>query len=346
MRRFLNSVMRGERRDLAALLVTIPLAVLSVLYGLAVRVVLECYKSGIFTRRKLDVPVISVGNLTMGGVGKTPMVIELVRMLRGRKIKPVVLTRGYGAEKGLSDEAEMLKDFLKDVPVVVNPNRFEGGLDAIKRFHPDVFILDDGFQHWKLERDLDIVLIDAARPFGNGCLLPAGILREPLSSLKRADVLVLTKTDRADISELKKQLALLCPGTPIVETVHKPKSLSNVYTDASAGLDRIVGPVVAFCAIGDPLSFKSLLIDLGADVKEFVHFIDHHCYSAEDINTIKNACDTIGVRTVVTTAKDAVKLNAFKDAWNGYDVFVLNIQIEIIQGEQHLADGINRLLHR
>ena len=186
MRRFLYSIMSGERKDWIAILVRIPLFVISLLYGVFVRALLMCYSSGILPRRKLNVPVISIGNLTMGGVGKTPMVILIANMLRSKKLKVVVLTRGYRPglfDKGSdqADEAQVLSEVLVDVPVVVNPDRYLGGIEAIKNYQPDVIVLDDGFQHWRLSRDLEIVLIDSVNPFGNGYLLPMGILREPIA---------------------------------------------------------------------------------------------------------------------------------------------------------------------
>jgi tetraacyldisaccharide 4'-kinase len=349
MRRFLYSIMSNDRKDWVALLVRIPLFVLSLFYGIIVRTLLMCYSSGLLPRRKLNVPVISVGNLTMGGVGKTPVVILIAQMLRLRKLKVVVLTRGYKpgfSDRGSdqADEAQVLSEVLVDVPVVVNSDRYLGGIEAIKNYQPDVIILDDGFQHWRFSRDLEIVLVDSVNPFGNGHLLPMGILREPVSSLKRADVLVLTKTDRADVPELKNQLDRLVQGVPVVETVHKPKSLFNFYTHKDVSMNQLCRPVVAFCGVGDPLSFKAMLVSLGSDVKEFISFMDHHSYDSEDMKKIRGICDDLGIRTVVTTRKDAVKLQKFEEVWRGYDLLNLNIEIEITRGQNEFENRINHVL--
>lgn len=352
MRPFLHSIIKGERNDLAAWVVRIPLFLASLVYGLAVRSVVFLYTAGILPRRRLGVPVVSVGNLTVGGTGKTPIVIYLARMLSASQLRPVILTRGYmprGSVRGSefeSDEAQVLREVLQDIPVVVNPDRYQGGLEAIERYKPDVLILDDGFQHWRLFRDLDIVLIDSADPFGNGQLLPCGILREPRSSLKRADLLVLTKTDRADTGALKDQLSVLCSGIPVVETVHRSRSLTRLYIKEFVNISHLSRPVVAFCGIGDPLSFKAMLVDLGADVKEFLHFLDHYAYGHEDMKNLRRICDELGVRTLITTRKDAVKLEAFEEFWQGYELFVLNIEIDIVHGQEHLINGINQLSHR
>ena len=349
MRRFLYSIMSGERKDWIAILVRIPLFVISLLYGVFVRALLMCYSSGILPRRKLNVPVISIGNLTMGGVGKTPMVILIANMLRSKKLKVVVLTRGYRPglfDKGSdqADEAQVLSEVLVDVPVVVNPDRYLGGIEAIKNYQPDVIVLDDGFQHWRLSRDLEIVLIDSVNPFGNGYLLPMGILREPIASLKRADVLILTKTDRGDVQALKNRLDSLFPSIPVVETVHRPKSLFNIYTHKDVSMDQLCRPVVAFCGVGDPLSFKSMLVSKGCDVKEFVTFMDHHSYDSEDMKKIRGICDDLGIRTVVTTRKDAVKLQQFNEVWRGYDLLTLNIEIEITRGKNEFENRLDHIL--
>lgn len=352
MKPFLFSIIKGERNDLAAWVVRIPLFLASLVYGLAVRSIVFIYTTGIMSRRRLSVPVVSVGNLTVGGTGKTPMVIYLARMLSASQIRPVILTRGYmprgsvGGSDFLSDEAQVLREVLQDIPVVVNPDRYAGGLEAIERYKPDVLILDDGFQRWGLFRDMDIVLIDSADPFGNGQLLPCGILREPRSSLKRAEFLILTKTDRADTSALKDELSVLCPGIPVVETVHRARSLTRLYTKEFVNISHLSRPVIAFCGIGDPLSFKAMLVDLGADVKEFLHFSDHYAYGHEDMRNLRRICDELGVSTLVTTRKDAVKLEVFEDFWQGYELFVLNIEIDILHGQEQLINGIQRLSHR
>lgn len=343
--------MTGERKDLIALLVGLPLFVFSVLYGLAVRIILSGYSSGLLPRKKLNVPVVSVGNLTMGGVGKTPLVILIAKMLRQRNLKTVILTRGYRPSgnqhvSAEADEVQMLREVLPDVPVVVNADRYAGGIEAIEQFHPDVIILDDGFQHWQLSRDLEIVVVDAAHPFGNGHLLPLGILREPVSSLKRADVIVLTKIDQGNGSELKNRLAQWASGIPVVESKHSPRSLTHVYSNQKIEINHLHTAVVAFSGIGDPKSFKTMLIALGADVKEFISFMDHHAYAQDDMNKIRRICDELGVRTVITTRKDAVKLQPFADVWRGYDLLVLNIEIDITQGENELNDRINSLSRR
>ncbi len=353
MKNFLYSIATDKRTDWIARLAGIVLFLFSLIYGVAVKVICTGYDMGFFPRRRLSVPVISVGNLTMGGVGKTPMVIFIARMLKIKKLRLVILTRGYmprkeqassSPEAYLSDEAEVLRQILDGVPVVVNPDRYRGGLEAIKKYAPDVIILDDGFQHWRLFRDLDIVLVDSSNPFGNGHLLPRGILRERLSSLRRAGLVVLTKTDRGDVGELKEKIRSLHPNVKIVETIHQPMSLTNIFTKSFVQIAKLNQAVVAFCGIGDPLSFRTSLAFLGTDVKEFISFTDHHHYSIQDMEDLKDICVRLGLWVVVTTQKDAVKLVEFKDFWQGFEIFSLNIEIDITQGQHEFVDRINRLL--
>jgi tetraacyldisaccharide 4'-kinase len=348
MKDFLYSIASGQRRDLIAQIVRIPLGGAALLYGAGVRLMLTGYATGLIRRKHLSVPVISVGNITLGGVGKTPMVIAIARLLKAKGRRPVILTRGYmpsGDQDYVSDEAQILERVLDGVPVVVDPDRYRGGLAAIGDHKPDVIILDDGFQHWRLFRNLDIVLVDASNPFGNKSLLPLGILREPLSSLKRADMFVLTKTDQARTDDLKDALRHVNPHAPLIETTHRPTSLLNVFTGNLVQLVKLNRPVVAFCGIGNPQSFEATLCSLHADCRELIRFMDHHPYSLDDMKRIKEQCDRHRTNVVVTTQKDAVKLSAFKDFWQGYEVYSLNIDLEITQGQHEFVDRILHLLH-
>ena len=276
------------------------------------------------------------------------MVIYVARLLKAKGFKPAVLTRGYmpGGEKdSLSDEVEILRQVLDGIPVVVDPDRYRGGLRAIEDHSPDVIILDDGFQHWRLFRNLDIVLVDAVNPFGNKHSLPAGILREPLASLKRADLVVLTKTDQAQSEHLKEYVRALHPTVPIIATTHRPTALVNILTGNLLQLVKLEQPLVAFCGVGNPDSFKATLGSLNAKCREWIVFADHHPYRVEDMERLKAVCVKHRLHTLVTTQKDAVKLKAFKDFWQGYEIYSLNIEINITQGQHEFVDRIEHLLH-
>lgn len=351
MRQYFYSLISGERKDWVVALARVVLIPLSWGYGVGVRWMRCGYESGIFAQKKVNIPVISIGNLTMGGSGKTPMAVFLANMLRTRRRKPAIIVRGYKPGifqkiEGIADEQMMMAKALKDVVIVANPDRYAAAKEAVEEDQADVVILDDGFQHWKLKRDLDIVLVDCTNPFGNGSLIPAGILREPVSSLRKADIIVLTKTDKGKVYEIRRQIEMHYPTALVVETVHMPESLTDIYTGKNHGLYRLNTAVVVFCGIGDPLSFKSTVLSLGADVKEFFPFMDHHAYELKDMQKIKDACVTIGIRTIVTTGKDAVKLEPFREFWNGFQIYSLNIEIEMTKGEKEFISGIEHVLDR
>ncbi len=326
--------------------------VLSCIYGAAVKGIVFFYQKGILRRQRLRRPVISVGNLTVGGAGKTPLVMLLAQILKGKDFKPVILTRGYMDKGGAfsrleSDEAAMIRRALADVPVLVGPNRFQNAQDFLKGHAADVFILDDGFQHWRLARDMDIVVLDAVNPWGNGCLIPRGILREPLNALKRADMIVVTKTNLAGgdtIEEIKTRLAVLCPDQMIVWARHHPVGLRDVRSDGAEDLSFLKGKeICSFCGIGDPASFQKILTDLGARVKEPVAFMDHYSYNNQDIRRLVERCHENHIDTLVTTEKDAVKLIPFLDIFDRtMKLFYLKIQIAL-EGDE--GEFIQRITH-
>jgi tetraacyldisaccharide 4'-kinase len=349
MKDFLYSIASGQRRDLIARLMFVPLFLASILYGLTVQAILSAYAMGLMRRKHLSVPVISVGNLTLGGVGKTPMVIYITRLLKSKGLKPAILTRGYmpsGSQKEESDEVRIMRQILDGVPVIVDPDRHKGGLEAIYRHSPDVILLDDGFQHWRLFRNLDVVLIDAVNPFGNKHVLPCGILREPLASLKRADLVVLTKTDQGQTEFLKDKLRTFNLNVPIIESVHRPSSLMNIFTGHLVQIAKLAHPVVAFCGIGHPASFEGTLTTLNADCRKMIPFADHHSYTLDDMKRLKEECDAHKTNVLITTQKDAVKVLEYEDFWQGYEIYSLNIDIEITKGQHEFAQRICQLLGR
>ena len=234
---------------------------------------------------------------------------------------PPLTPPARGGEAILSDEARLLQQSSPDVPILVGKNRIQNAKQALKEYPIDVFVLDDGFQHWKLERDLDIVVIDCLNPSGNGFLIPRGILREPLKSLARANIFVLTKTDwgQENLSLIKKKLHSINPDAPVIETVHQPTALLDLCEPSiKESLEFLKGKTVAaFCGIGQPDSFVRLLKSLGADIVVFKTFGDHHLYRQEDVLSLLNFCREKKVQTLVTTQKDAVKLTPFLNLFKG-----------------------------
>jgi tetraacyldisaccharide 4'-kinase len=313
--------------------------------------------------RRLPYPVISIGNLTVGGTGKTPAVMALAERAKETGFHPVILTRGYrGGRKGscfvstgagplyspqeTGDEPYLMAKRLKGVTIVKGADRYEAGMLAINRSEGGLdkegkgplFIVDDGFQHWGLQRDIDILLIDAVNPFGNGKLLPEGILREPLSSIKRADLIVLTKSDLIDersIAETAETIRKTAPQTPVFRARHRPAELiapdgTTHRTDSFRGRR-----VLAFAGIANPVYFQALLRAVGMDIVDFIPFRDHHDYSEGDIQEIKSRAMGLDM---VTTEKDLVKLEGASLPGN---LYALRIEFSV---DAELYENIFRRL--
>ena len=261
-------------------------------------------------------PVISIGNLTAGGTGKTPVVRWLCESLSGAGRHPAVLMRGYGAKTGQrGDEQIMLETYLS-VIVQANANRFDGGV-AVLREHPevDVFVLDDGFQHQRLARDFDLVLIDATCPFGYGHVHPRGLLREPLSGLNRADAILITRYDAVTAKELAAIQGTLRRWNKAAPIYHARHSHTGLRATDAGGVTRAL-PLseltgkrsFAFCGIGRPQSFLHQLRQLPGTVVGDQSFPDHHAYNADDLTSISDQADAVKADILLTTEKDWGKL--------------------------------------
>jgi tetraacyldisaccharide 4'-kinase len=235
-----------------------------------------------------------------------------------------------------------------DVPVMINPDRMVSAKNAEACSMGNIFILDDGFQHERLKRDLDIVAIDATNAFGNGYLLPRGILRESLAALTRADLFILTKTDlgRVYVPGIRNVLERIKPGCVIVETIHAPVSVYDVgaevhLPDLSSLEDRIVG----VCAIGAPDAFESMLRREGSLIEKMFVFEDHHLYAEEDVRCVVAFCHEKKIGKIVTTHKDAVKLRGFQKAFQGISLLVLEVEIKVVHGQAEFFARIDRCVN-
>jgi tetraacyldisaccharide 4'-kinase len=284
---------------------------LSAVYGAAVR-----WRNARYDRpgaaQAAGVPVISIGNITAGGTGKTPLVIAVVQRLVAWGRRPAILTRGYGARRGeTADEVQEFHAVVPDVPVVVNPARVAGALTARERHAADCLVLDDGFQHRRLARTLDIVVIDALDPWGGGALLPAGRLREPLRGLRRAGLLVVSRCNQVEPAVVEHIIGALdawAPGCSVVRATVQPVGLVDA-AGAAVPLDTLAGQrVQPVCGIGNPATFVRLLRPLAGTVRQVLAFADHHRYTAEDVRVLVAAARQRGSDLVVTTRKDWGKL--------------------------------------
>ncbi len=343
MKKYILSLMTDQRRDPIAQILKGVLWLCSIIYGVIAAITRGLYAWRILPTFKASKPVISVGNVTVGGSGKTPLIIYLAGQLRSNGIKPIILIRGYMAHANeLSDEAGMIREVLGKVPVMVGSNRVANIQHAMKEKPFDVICCDDAFQHWSLKRDLDILVIDASNPFGNGHLLPRGILREPLSALKRASIFMLTKTDHAvDLPGLYRRLGAFNQKALVVESCHKPCALVNCVDASKLSLDLIKGKRVGgVCAIGDPSSFETTLKQLDAHVGKMFTFLDHHAYSEADMLTICAWARDNKISFCVTTHKDAVKMQAFKHLFTDLQLVYVAIELELTKGKDEFQKQI------
>ena len=318
--------------------------VLSGIYGAAV---LALAWSGRLRQVRFTSRVISVGNVTVGGTGKTTLVRFLAGHLKQQGHRVAIVTRGYRRLAGsMGDEPQMLAQNLT-LPVIVNPDRARGIRRAQEKEGADTVILDDGFQQWKIRKDLDIVAIDATNPFGNRRLLPRGIMREPFSSLARADIFVLTKGNLAsDTQGLKGVLHSINPKAVIVEGAHTPVGFYALDRPGELlPVDACKGKRVGvFSGIGDPVSFEQLLAGLGAAIGFTLRFPDHHQYTAPDAGRIRTQCAEQRLDTVVTTEKDAVRAAPLTDC--GVRVLVLRIEFTITGNGQGFFDRLYGIYSR
>ncbi len=321
-----RAVMSGRRRDPLAFLLRGVLRGAATLYGLAIWLRNWRYDAGRLPVHRAAVPVISVGNLTTGGTGKTPLVAYLATALRQRGYRVSLISRGYGrGEAALNDEALELEQRLPDVPHVQDPDRVAAATIAVEELETQVILMDDGFQHRRLHRDLDIVVIDATCPYGYGYLLPRGMLREPLASISRADIVVLSRSNYVSQAERQAiretyQKNSKHPGLLWVEAEHRPARLID-YRDRTEPLEQLSGKrVLAFCGIGNPEAFRRTLADCGAEVVELHALPDHARYDADTVGQLEQwaktqqAAGDAAVDWVVCTQKDLVKIRAAKVA--------------------------------
>ncbi|HET7317906.1 MAG TPA: tetraacyldisaccharide 4'-kinase [Nitrospirota bacterium] len=321
---YLEDLMYGRK---SSLFLGATLSVLSLLYRTGIGFRRALYKLGVLRTRDLPCTVISIGNITLGGTGKTPMVIAVARLFAESQRRPAVVSRGYGrrnesetliisdgstvladAQSG-GDEPVLIGTRLNGVPVIADRLRRRGAQVAVETFGCGIVILDDGFQHIQLKRDLDIVLVDAAEPFGNGRLFPAGVLREPVGALKRAHAVVITRAEtHGSLEELKKRIASVSDAR-IFTSVHRPVDLVHCRDSGRKPLSVLRGErVCAFSGIARPASFLDLLKTLGAVIAADRSYPDHHAFSRSDLAEVYKMSADHRAGMIVTTEKDAVRL--------------------------------------
>jgi tetraacyldisaccharide 4'-kinase len=358
----IESVMTGEGKTP---LMSLPTALytVSLLYGAGQKLREIAYRKRVLPSHQLPCKVICVGNITVGGTGKTPMTMYVAQEIKQLGYQTAIVSRGYrgsaGSHGGIvsdgnsirmgperaGDEPYMMARSLKQIPVIIGKNRYAAGMLAVKQFQPDVIVLDDGFQHLRLKRDIDLVLLDHASPFGNAHLLPRGILREPISSLARSTACILTRHP-AGINE---------PGTSPIDLIKKYTPQNRVFTSShdpyfypiKAGeqfsikggskqysqqeISRLTkDPIFGFSGIARNADFQNTVKNLGFNTTEFLEFSDHHRYSAHDLETIQSQAETAGARRLITTEKDLVRLSP----QNPFPLELIVVGVKISFGEK------------
>jgi len=336
------------------------LSPLSIAYAAVTRLRTAAYSGGLLKTTKLPAPVVSVGNITAGGTGKTPLVEKICRLLAAESRKVCVLTRGYRRENPenrvlVSDGTTLLasasqagdepfllaEKLIGTAAVACDANRAAAGSWAIENLAADVFVLDDGFQHLQLKRDLDIVAIDATNPWGGSHLLPRGTLRELPSSLARADCVIITRTNQSDdVAILETEIRKLIGARPLLTSQMKTKGVRQVEAITLNSSAAIPQPVFAFCAIGNPNSFLNQIRDENLSVANLQVFPDHYSYKQADISDLSRKAKAAGAASLITTAKDAVKVRQFE-----FDLpcYVLEIEI-LINSEEALRELIRNAI--
>ena len=334
---------------------------------LGVRVRMLLYRYGILKRHPLGSRIIRVGNVVAGGTGKTPMVEALARELSARGRKVAILSRGYRSKRLSADQQQrsaaeqkskhpirivsrgdgrgallqsdvsgdepfMLASNLPDVAVLVDSDRLATGRYAVQELGCDTLLLDDGFQHLRLQDGIDMVLVDCTNPFGNGNLIPRGILREPASEIRRARFICITKAKGRDTQALRQRLRALNPTAGILECSHEPRLLRNAFTREALPLEWLEGRrLYAVSGIASPGGFERSLVEMGATLAGTRHFADHHRYSAEEIDEMARTAAGLGVDAVLTTEKDAVRMSPPADP--AIPFLFLRIEMTILKGQ-------------
>jgi tetraacyldisaccharide 4'-kinase len=376
---FFLEVILEERRGTRAALVRALLYVLSKLFEVAIKVRRFLYNVRILRDSTLGVQVIAIGNLTVGGTGKTPVVEKFARELRDQGRTVAILSRGYRSKptpvhkwflnklllrddtrpprvvsdgKSLlldsemaGDEPYMLASNLKDVVVLVDKDRVKSGRYAIEKFGCDTLLLDDGFQYWKLRgRRQDIVLVDRQQPFGNERLLPRGTLREPPSHLARANTIFITKSD-GNSEELRRRIAQINPTAGVIECIHHPLYLEDVFTGQRAGLEFLKGlKVASLSGIAQPESFEESLVKVGADLVYSKRFADHHRFTQQEILNAINRGKKRMAEAIVTTQKDAVRFPKLDR--RDLPIYFLRVEIKILSGAADFQDCVRKICFR
>jgi tetraacyldisaccharide 4'-kinase len=340
-----HDLVSGRAAGIGPAVLRLGLSAASLPYAWAVGLRNRGYDRGWIGAYRSPVPVISVGNLTVGGTGKTPCVEYLARYFHDQGTRVAILSRGYGSLHGPNDEAQVLAENLPGIPHLQSADRAATAREAVETHGAQLLILDDGFQHRRMVRDLDIVLVDATNPWGHNRLMPRGLLREPLASLRRAAVVILSRADQvavATLEAIEKRIRRECGDVLIVKAMHQPQCWVQ-HEQADQPLAALRGQsVAAFCGVGNPASFRRTLEDLGCRVTAFRAFPDHHHYSRSDVVKLIDWVRADSADCAATTQKDLVKLRSA--TVGGRALFALRIGLSLQSSLE--SKRLHERLHR
>ncbi|MGR3173839.1 MAG: tetraacyldisaccharide 4'-kinase [Candidatus Scalindua sp.] len=355
LKEYYLSILYGQQRGFIAALIKSTLSTLTYPYSAVLKTRNILYKNGVVKSTRLPVKVISIGNITTGGTGKTPLVEFVARYLLKKNKKVAILSRGYGGNNPLqknndnvNDECLILRENLQDVPVLAGKDRVKNGEVAIRDYGVDCLILDDGFQHFRIRRDLDIVVIDSLNPFGGENLIPRGSLREPLKNLGRADLFIISHCNQSNEQTIKSiygKLKHVNPHAPVCESIHRPVQIENITDGSILVPEWLKGKrVYGLSAIGNPESFAYTLKELEAELIKHRKFHDHHNYNREEIDDIISEAKSLNADAIVVTQKDIVKIRNMdiKD----FNILSLKIEIQITKGIELYEEAIDRVLNQ
>ncbi|WP_397568516.1 tetraacyldisaccharide 4'-kinase [Schlesneria sp. T3-172] len=353
----LHELLSGRRAGPGASLLRGGLTLASSAYSAVMTLRNTAYDQGWLKTHRVSVPVISLGNITTGGTGKTPTAAWLANWLRACGRRPGLLSRGYRALSPTdqsntgeqpqcgNDEKLVLDRLCPEVPHLQQKDRVGSARRAVQEFGCDVLLLDDGFQHRRLDRDLDLVLIDALQPWGYGYPLPRGLLRERQTGLSRADLILITRANQCskhDLATLRSELQRLCPGTACIDLAFKPTQAVDLHWQAHPLSTLKDKNCIAFCGIGNPKGFEQTVSSIETNCKQFRHFADHHHYSRNDHLELEQLAATVGADVVLTTQKDLVKIAA--DQWKGPPLLAIEIGLEFLAGQDLLETRLRQIL--
>lgn len=352
-----RKLISGQKAGIGTSLLRLVLGFAAAGYSITVRARNFLYSKEWLKVHRADAVVISIGNITVGGTGKTPLVIWLCKEIisdskfQSSNSQCAILTRGYKSRaqetKDYRDEPAILTESCPGVKVIVNPDRVAGAAEAVGNFGSNTLIMDDGFQHRRLVRDLDIVAIDATRPFGYGKMLPAGLLREPVISLKRANVVVITRCDQiaeTELSEIERKLQTINPNMIISRSIHAPTSVKSM-DNKEISLEHLKDKkIYAFCGIGNPDTFLNTIKTIGFKLVGSKVYNDHHHYTNDCLADIYEQAEHLKADLILTTQKDWTKISKLASAKKDIPLAYIGIEIKFLAGEDKLRDLIERTL--